>query len=93
MAGLGPLAKSSISAARAKVGFAPLVTLHECPCLPLSHRVDHPHAFYGGLRRVAIDGSNVEVPDETENAREFGYPGSRCCRRSIQPLTRTAAQA
>ena len=71
------LAKSSISAARAKVGFAPLMQLQERGCLPLCNRVDHPHAFYAGLRLVAIDGSNVDVPDEAENAREFGYPGSR----------------
>ena len=77
VAGLGPLAKSSISAARAKLGFAPLRRLHERACLPLCNRVDHPHAFYAGLRLVAIDGSNFEVPDEAENAREYGYPGSR----------------
>ncbi len=71
------LAKSSISAARAKVGFAPLRRLHERTCLALCNRVDHPHAFYAGLRLVAIDGSNFEVPDEAENAREYGYPGSR----------------
>jgi hypothetical protein len=36
-----------------------------------------PEAFYCGLRLVAIDGSNFELPDEAGNVAEFGYPGSR----------------
>ena len=71
------LAKSSISAARARVGVNALVALHARSCLPLTNAVDHPHAFYGGRRLVAIDGSHFEVPDEAANAAEFGYPGSR----------------
>ena len=71
------LAKSSISAARSKIGCAPLEALHQRACVPLANPVDHPHAFYAGLRLVAIDGSNFEVPDEAANAAEFGYPGSR----------------
>ena len=71
------LAKSSISAARAKIGFKPLAALHGRCCLPLADPVNHPHAFYAGRRLVAIDGSHFEVPDEADNAREFGYPGSR----------------
>ncbi len=71
------LAKSSISAARSKIGCAPLQTLHQRACVPLANSVDHPQAFYAGLRLVAIDGSNFEVPDEAANAATFGYPGSR----------------
>ena len=71
------LAKSSISAARGKIGCAPLQALHQRACLPLANPVDHPQAFYAGLRLVAFDGSNFEVPDETANAAAFGYPGSR----------------
>ena len=71
------LAKSSISAARNKIGFAPLQVLHQRACVPLADPVRHPHAFYAGLRLVAIDGSNFEVPDEAANVAEFGYPGSR----------------
>ena len=26
---------------------------------------------------MAIDGSNIEVPDEADNVKVFGYPGSR----------------
>ena len=71
------LAKSSISAARGKIGCAPLQALHQRACLPLANPVDHPQAFYAGLRLVAFDGSNFEVPDEAANAAAFGYPGSR----------------
>jgi len=71
------LAKSSISAARGKIGCAPLQVLHERACVPLANAKAQPHAFYAGLRLVAIDGSNFEVPDEAANAAEFGYPGSR----------------
>ena len=71
------LAKSSISAARGKIGWAPLQALQRRACMPLAHPLHHPLAFYAGLRLVAIDGSNFEVPDEAANATEFGYPGSR----------------
>jgi len=71
------VAKSAISAARGKLGYAPLKALHEHACLPLADPVKQPHAFYAGLRLVAIDGSNFEIPDEQANAAAFGYPGSR----------------
>lgn len=71
------LAKSSISNARRKIGYAPLQALHERACIPLADASKQPHAFHAGLRLVAIDGSNFEIPDEADNAAEFGYPGSR----------------
>jgi hypothetical protein len=71
------IAKSSISAARARVGWQPLAALvHSC-CTPMADPKLHPQAFYAGLRLVAIDGSNFDVPDEADNAAQFGYPGSR----------------
>ncbi len=71
------IAKSSISAARRKIGVEPLRALHRQVCRPLCDLKYHPGAFYAGLRLVAIDGSNFEVPDEPGNIAEFGYPGSR----------------
>lgn len=71
------VAKSSISAARTRVGFKPLVSLMQQCCQPLADPKLHPNAFYAGLRLVAIDGSNFEVPDEPDNVAQFGYPGSR----------------
>jgi len=34
-------------------------------------------AFLGGLRVMAVDGTVMDVPDSSANARVFGYPGSR----------------
>ena len=71
------VAKSSISQLRSKIGQAPLKALHQRACVPLANPHQHPDAFYAGLRLVAIDGSNLEVPDEAQNVKAFGYPGSR----------------
>ena len=71
------VAKSSISQLRNKIGHAPLKQLHQRACVPLALAHQHPDAFYRGLRLVAMDGSNFEIPDETENVATFGYPGSR----------------
>lgn len=72
-----PVRKSSISELRSRIGSAPLeLLMHRC-CTPLADARAHPEAFYRGLRVVAIDGSNFEVPDEADNVRAFGYPGSR----------------
>lgn len=72
-----PVAKSSISELRSKIGHAPLRALMTRACVPLASPDKHPAAFYAGLRLVAIDGSNFEVPDEEDNVKQFGYPGSR----------------
>ena len=69
--------KSSISGLRSRIGSAPLRDLVQRCCVPLASAQDHPEAFYAGLRLVAIDGSSFELPDETDNAHSFGYPGSR----------------
>ena len=71
------IAKSSVSQMRTKLGAAPFQTLLKRACLPLADPKLHPDAFYAGLRLVAIDGSNFEVPDEPDNIKAFGYPGSR----------------
>ncbi len=71
------IAKSSISEMRGKIGSAPFQSLVARACLPLANVTLHPDAFYAGLRLVAIDGSNLEVADEPDNVKAFGYPGSR----------------
>jgi Insertion element 4 transposase N-terminal/Transposase DDE domain len=71
------VAKSSISAARSKIGYAPLQSIYETACVALAQPDTQPHAFYAGLRLVAIDGSNFEIPDEAANVAAFGRPGSR----------------
>lgn len=69
--------KSSISGARARIGWQPMAALVQRCCMPMADARLHPEAFYAGLRVVAIDGSNFEVPDEPDNVAQFGYPGSR----------------
>lgn len=71
------VAKSSISQVRTKLGAAPLADLMRRCCVPLARADVHPAAFYAGLRLVAMDGSNFELPDEADNVNTFGYPGSR----------------
>lgn len=71
------VAKSSISELRSKIGAQPLADLVGRCCLPLAEPATHPQAFYQGLRVVAMDGSNFELPDEPDNVAHFGYPGSR----------------
>ena len=69
--------KASISALRTRIGHEPLRDLVQRCCVPLANVHTHPEAFYAGLRLVAMDGSNFELPDQTDNATAFGYPGSR----------------
>lgn len=71
------VAKSSISGLRSKIGAAPLADLVQRCCLPLADAKQYPAAFYAGLRLVALDGSNFELPDEADNVEHFGRPGSR----------------
>lgn len=71
------IAKSSVSEMRSKIGYKPLQSLVAHTCVPLADTKRHPDAFYAGLRLVAIDGSNLEVADEPDNVKAFGYPGSR----------------
>ena len=71
------VAKSSISQLRHKIGAGPLLSLMRRACVALAEERVHPEAFFAGLRLVAMDGSTLEVPDETDNVRHFGYPGSR----------------
>jgi hypothetical protein len=71
------ISKVSISMARSKMGAAPIQALARRCCVPMAEERFHPNAFYRGLRLVAIDGSNFELPDEPDNVEHFGRPGSR----------------
>jgi hypothetical protein len=71
------ISKVSISNARAKIGAAPLEEIARRVCVPMANQAQHPEAFYRGLRLVAIDGSNFELPDTPDNEQAFGRPGSR----------------
>lgn len=71
------VSKVAISRMRTRIGAEPLAELVRRCCAPLAHARLQPQAFYAGRRLVAIDGSCFELPDETDNAATFGYPGSR----------------
>jgi Insertion element 4 transposase N-terminal/Transposase DDE domain len=68
--------KSSITEARQRIGAQVMCRLFHLVVRPLA-TVKTPGAFLGGLRIMAIDGTVFDIPDSTENARVFGYPGSR----------------
>ena len=78
---------SSISEARQRVGCRVMSQLFHQVVRPLATR-QTPGAFLGGLRVMAVDGTVLDVPDTEENARVFGYPGSRPGTRSAFPKVR-----
>ena len=53
-----------------------MTRLFEKLARPLATR-ETPGAFLHGLRWMAIDGTVFDLPDPAENARVFGYPGTR----------------
>lgn len=67
--------KGAISQARHQVGVAPLRQLYQEQVGPVGP-VGMPGVWYRGYRLMAIDGSTLEMPDETGNAQHFGYPGA-----------------
>lgn len=67
---------SSITEARQRTGASVMTRLFEMVAKPLATLLT-PDAFLGGLRIMAVDGTVMDVPDTRENARVFGYPGSR----------------
>lgn len=67
--------KSALSQARQRLGVKPLVELFRALARPIA-RLDQAWAFYKGLRLMAIDGTNLDLPDTPENERHFGRPGA-----------------
>ncbi len=55
-------ARSSLCVARQRLGSEPLAALHALVVRPLA-TPQMPGAFYRGLRKVAIDGTVLDVPD------------------------------
>ncbi len=78
---------SSISEARQRLGCRVMSQLFEKIVRPLG-TPQTPGAFLGGLRVMAVDGTVLNVPDSTANARVFGYPGSRKGTRAAFPKVR-----
>jgi hypothetical protein len=67
-------AKSSISAARTRLGWEPLKQVHDQVVGPIAHP-ETRGAWYGPWRVVSLDSSTLAVPDTAANARTFGLPG------------------
>ena len=63
--------RSSLCEARQRLGFEPLQHLHQHVVRALA-TPDTPGAFFHGLRRMAFDGTVLDVPDSLANAIAFG---------------------
>ena len=67
--------KSAISQARTRLGSQVMRQLAGRVLRPLA-APGAPGAWYRGLRVMALDGSCIEVADESANAEHFGYPSA-----------------
>lgn len=63
--------ESAISQARSRLGWEPMQQLHDEVVKPVALETTRG-AWFKGMRLVSLDGSCLDVPDEAENAREFG---------------------
>ena len=66
---------SGISQARTRLGWEPLRQLHDAVVKPIAVAATKG-AWYRGLRLVSVDGSTMEIADETANEAAFGRPGA-----------------
>ena len=69
------VSKAAITAARQRVGVEPLKQLYAEQVKPIGP-AGMAGVWYRGYRVMAIDGSTLDVPDETANGERFGYPGA-----------------
>ena len=67
--------RSTLCEARKSVGVAPLRCLAE-EVIELQGQPQTPHAFYAGMRLMALDSFIIDVADTPANERAFGRPGS-----------------
>lgn len=68
--------KSGISQARSRLGVEPMKRLHDEMVKPIATETTRG-AWYRCWRLVSIDGSCMDVADESVNAAEFGRPASK----------------
>ena len=67
--------KSGISQARSRLGWEALQRLHDEVVRPIAVPVTRG-AWYRGWRLVSLDGSTLDVADESDNEKAFGRPGA-----------------
>jgi hypothetical protein len=65
--------KGAISQARGRLGPGPLEECFRRACVPMAAEAT-PGAFYRTWRLMAIDGTNLDVPDTVVNDEAFGRP-------------------
>lgn len=75
LAGLKVAGKSGISQARTRLGVEPVRQLHDAVVTPIAVPTTKG-AWYREWRLVSLDGSTLDVADETVNDAAFGRPGS-----------------
>ena len=64
--------KQSISRARYRIGARPLMKLFALVARCLATPQSLPQAFHRGLRLMALDASEIHVPDTPDNVKAFG---------------------
>ena len=64
-----------ITQARQRLGYEPLRELFSQVAVPVADQLTRG-AFLGRWRLMSIDGFEWDVPDTTQNAAAFGYPGA-----------------
>jgi len=74
-AGVTVAAKSSISAARTRLGWEPMKLLHDELVKPIA-QAGTRGAWYRQWRLVSLDSTTLAVPDTVANGRAFGRPGA-----------------
>lgn len=67
--------KSGISQARTRLGYEPLLALHDEVVKPIAGKKTRG-AWYRRWSLVSIDGSSMDVADTRENVAAFGRPGA-----------------
>jgi len=67
--------KSGISQARTRLGWQPLQQLHDAVVQPIAVPATRG-AWYRRWRLVSLDGSTLDVADQTANDRAFGRPAA-----------------
>jgi Insertion element 4 transposase N-terminal/Transposase DDE domain len=74
-AGISVAGNSAISQARTRLGWEPLLHLHDEVVKPIAV-VATKGAWYRSWRLVSMDGSTLDIADEKGNDEAFGRPGA-----------------
>jgi len=73
--------KQSISRARYRIGARPLMKLLALVARPLATPASLPQAFHRGLRLLALDATQADLPDTPDNVKVLAGPRPRVASR------------